>query len=513
MTSPFSTGATPQRARPYALIVIVFIVIEATGIFEQLMVYVALPTLERVLDIDIAAVSWTITVFLLVGAGTVALVGRLGDVYGRRRMLVILLVLSIAGSAVSAALGSYEGILIGRALQGTSAAVFPLLVGIAREAVPAPRVPVLVSLTTGTALIAGSLGALLAGVLLGLGQWRLIFVASGILSIVALLLTIFILPRSVVAPREKTRLDVVGAVLLAPAVAAVLFGIDTGSGAGWRSPLAVGLIVLGVVLIAVWIVVELRITSPMFDLRIFRDPALTMTLVATALIGLGVFAAGSLLNPILMQSPTSLPVGLGLTPTVAALYGLIVGAVGFVLSPVAGRIAARRGAKVTLSIGVVLAIVGFIGFAIGVHNLPVAILATVFTGVGSAFILAGLPNLIVEVVPPHNTGEAVGIIYGVGRTLFEAVGTALVGLLLASSVVPQTTAPTRAAWNIVIVFIVVASAIALIIALLIRKAKPMDQRGEVVEAVAEVTQDPTTGPERNRGAATNRLGKPAVPGQ
>jgi MFS family permease len=488
MTSS-TTQSAPPRIRPYVLTVIVFILIESTGIFEQLMVYVALPTLEKVLAINIAAVSWSITLFLLVGAGTVALIGRLGDIYGRRKLLIIVISLSLVGSVISAVLGNYEGLLIGRALQGTSTAVFPLLVGIAREAVPAPRVPVLVSFTTGSALIAGSLGALLAGVLLGLGSWRLMFVASALLTALALLLCVFVLPRSIVPPHERKRVDFVGAILFIPGVAAVLFGIDTASGTGWASPTPWTLIVAGLVIIAAWLIVELRIKNPMFDLRIFKDRALALILVATGFVGLGAFSAASLLQPILMQSPTTLPVGLGLTPTVAAEYGLIVGVVGFVLSPVAGRIAARRGAKITMGIGAALSIIGFVGFIIGVHNLPLAVIATVFTGVGSAFLLSGLPNLIVEVVQPSVTGEAVGIVYGVGRTLFEAIGTALVGIFLSISVVPGTTAPTLVAWHTVLAFVIGATVIALVIAFFIRKAKPMSERGDVVEAVAEEKAD------------------------
>jgi MFS family permease len=489
-----SSSPSPRttNVRPYAAIVAIFILIEATGIFEQVMVYTAIPTLMGVFKLDVAGISWAITVFLLVGTATAPISGRLGDIYGRRKVLLILMSVSVLGSVVSVASGTFEGILLGRGLQGTSAALFPLLVGIAREVVPAPRVPVLVAITTGTAALAGSLAALAAGVLLDLGDWRIMFLASGVLAVIALVAAVG-LPRSVLVPVDSRRFDVLGAVLLAPAVAAILFGVNTARDDGF-TPAVLAYIIGGVVLIAFWIVWELRVSDPMFNLRLFRQRALTLTLVATGLIGLGTFSAAALLQPILMQSPTTLPVGLGLTPTVAGLYGLIVGALGFALSPLGGRVASRYGAKITLLAGIVLAVVGFGGFVVAVHDLPLAIAATVFTGVGTSFILVGLPNLIVETVPPQNTGEAIGIVYQVGRTLFSAVGTAIAGFILASSVVPKTTAPTLTAWHSVLVFTVVTALLALAVALLVRKVRPMEQRGDAIEIRDDL--DPVPDPDR-----------------
>jgi MFS family permease len=479
MTSS-SPLAAPTNVRPYAAIVAIFILIEATGIFEQVMVYTAIPTLMGVFKMDVAGISWAITVFLLVGTATAPISGRLGDLYGRRRVLIVLMSVSVIGSVVSVASGTFEGILLGRGLQGTSAALFPLLVGIAREVVPAPRVPVLIAITTGTAALAGSLAALAAGVLLDLGDWRIMFLASGVLAVIALAAALG-LPKTVVVPVVSGRFDVLGAVLLAPAVAAILYGVNSARGKGF-TPSVLAFIIGGAILIAFWIFWELRVPNPMFNLRLFRQRALTLALVATGLIGIGTFAAAAILQPILMQSPTKLPVGLGLTPTVAGLYGLIVGALGFILSPLGGRVASRYGAKVTLLAGIVLAVVGFGGFAVAVHNLPLAIVATALAGIGASFILVGLPNMIVETVPPQNTGEAVGIVYQVGRTLFSAIGTAITGFILASSVVPKTTAPTLTAWHSVLVFTVITALLALIVTLFVRKVVPMHQRGDVIEA-------------------------------
>jgi MFS family permease len=475
--------------RRYAAIVAIFIIIEATEIFETVMMYTAVPKLMGVFKLDVAGISWAITVFLLMGTAVAPIAGRLGDLYGRRRVLLILLGISALGSVVSVAFGTFDGILVGRALQGTSAALFPLLAGIAREVVPAPRVPVLVSITTGTASLAGAVAGLLAGVLLDLGDWRFIFLCSGALAVFALLAALG-LPRSVVVPVRHGRFDVLGAILLAPAVGTVLIGLDNVRTGGFTVSVY-GPIIGGLAVLACWVVWELRVKNPIFNLRLFRERALVLALLVVGLIGLGVFNASALILPILMQSPRNLPVGLGLTPTAYGFYGFIVGGLGFLASPLGGRLASKSGAKLSLTLGIGMTILAFGGLLFAVHNLPLAVAAMLFVGLGITFVLLGLPNLIVETVLPQNTGEAIGIVFTVGRTLFSAVGTAVIGFILASSVVPGTTAPTLTAWNAVILFVGVTALLALVVTSFIRKAVPMSRRGDVVEALAEAReQDP-----------------------
>lgn len=486
-----STGPTPPP-RPFGLIVAVFLIIELTPIFEVTMMSTALPTLITVFGVDTSTISWVLTVFLLVGAATAAIAGRLGDAYGRKRVLIALMVVSAVGSIVSVVTGTFAGVLVGRALQGTSAGLFPLLIGLAREVVPARRVALLASLTSGVSVIGGAFGALAAGILLQASGWHSMFVASALLAVVAILVAL-ILPSPVVTRRVRGRLDVLGAVLMAPAIAAVLYGFTLSRTEG-ATPLVVGLVVGGLLLLAFWVVWELRTATPMFDLRIFRDRSLVLTLAATALSAVGIMSAPQLLTPLLQQSPTTLPVGLGLTPTQAGLLGLISGVLSFVLSPVAGRIAGRSGAKRVLTTGIALGVIGYAGFLVALHSVPGATVSVVIGSIGTALIVVGVPLVIVERVPVDDTSEAVGLIFTVGRTVFSAVGTAVAGVLLASSTVPGTTAPTSGAWTVAVLFVLVSGAAGIVVTLVIRRAVPLARRGpdddRVVEARrAEVAAD------------------------
>ncbi|MFJ4833778.1 MFS transporter [Streptomyces sp. NPDC088747] len=356
--------------------------------------------------------------------------------------------ISALGSLISFAFASYEAILVGRALQGTSAALFPILIAVAREVLPPPRVPVAVAVVTGTAIISGALGTFVGGIIIDGGTWRYMFLATAVLAVASIAVAVLVPPRSVTSPRDGARIDWLGGALLAPAVASILYGVTRSKEDGWSDGLVLGYIVAGVAVAVFWAVFELRVASPMFNLRLFRSRALVLCLLVTAFVAVGSMAAGSLLIPILMQSPRLLPVGLGLSATAAGAYGLIGAGAGFALSPSAGRLAGKHGARVTLAAGIIVSIVDFVMLMFVFGNLPLVIVASTITAIGGCFVLAGLPNVIVEAVPAHLTGEAIGLVYSVSRTIFVAVGTSVVSLILVSSVVPKTRAPTDDAWRL-----------------------------------------------------------------
>lgn len=492
MTIAADRGPAPAT-RPFGLLVAIFLVMELTPIFETTMISTGLPTLIRVFQIDIATASWLITIFTLVGTATAAIAGRLGDMYGRKRVIIVLMAISTLGSIVSVLFGSFAGVLIGRGLQGTCAGIFPLLIGLAREATEPKRVSLLASLTSGVSVIGGSLGALLAGVLIDTTGWHSMFIASAILALVAIGGAL-LLPRSRMTDAKAAagRLDIVGTVILAPAIAALLFGLTASRTAG-LSPAVLAFLIGGALLLAFWVYWELRIKNPMFTLRLFRNPSLVFAFIATAFVAMGIMAGPGLLTPLLQQSPVTMPVGLGLTPTQAGLYGLISGVISFALSPFAGRIAGKFGARLVLLVGIGLGVIGSAGFFISVHDLALSIVAIVIAGVGTALVVVAVPLVIVEIVPPQETSESVGLVYVTGRTIFNSVGVAVIGVILASSTVPGTSLPTITAWNFGVLFVVLAGVAGFAAALAIKKAKPLDERAPSTEGPVSVAS-PEGGP-------------------
>lgn len=478
MTS-ISTG-TP-RLRPYALVLITLIVAEATGAFEAAMLSSAVPKLIADFGITTADMGWAFSGFLLVGAASAAIGGRLGDLFGRKKLLMIVLVVSIVGSLVSILIGTFPAIIAGRSIQGVSAAVLPLIIGIAREAVAPKRVPLTIAVVAGTVTIAGSLGYLVSGFLVQFASWHGIFIASGALAAIATLLALFTLNRSPVTHVKGEGLDIFGGVLFVPALALILFGVTSSQGAGWSSPLVLGCIAAGVVVLAIWVWWELRVPKPLLNLRLLGRPKYALTIGIVAVLAFGAFGGMQLVTPILLQAPTTAPVGLGLSPSAFGSLALILGIVGYVFAPISGLVAGRAGAKRAMIIGILILLVGFPGYIIFRDNLFLIAVVMLMQGAGTTFALTAVPNLLAEAIPKANMSEGMGLSV-VARSTAQAIGISVFSVGLSSAVVPGTPLPQLSAFVLVIVMAVVGVAVGLVLVLLIKGGKAkLDESGDVVE--------------------------------
>ena len=131
-----------QKARPtygrgrLLAILLVMVLIEGAGMFEQTMVMGGLPFFADLFEVNLAAIAWIVTICTLVGAGSAVVSGRLGDIFGRKQVLAVILAASLVGSVLTILFPSFETLLVGRALQGLSAGIMPLLIGIARDTMP-----------------------------------------------------------------------------------------------------------------------------------------------------------------------------------------------------------------------------------------------------------------------------------------------------------------------------------------------------------------------------------------
>ncbi|WP_246872514.1 MFS transporter [Rhodococcus sp. DMU1] len=446
-----------ERTRPVWAVVAILIAVEVISAFETSMMYAALPTFARVFEADASAVGWTVTAFLLVAAASAAVCGRLGDMYGRERVLMFVLACAATGSVVSMAFGTLEAIIAGRAIQGVAGAILPLCIGLAREHLPAERVPMAVALISGSAVAAGAASLLVAGVLIDLGDWRYIFVVAAGYALVCLFLVEAVLPwRRRTARRQP--IDVVGAVGLAVSVASVLFGLTQSRSWGWSDARVLGPIVLGAAVFACWVWWELGRTSPIVNLRLLAERNVALTMLAGVALGVGPIGVGTMIIPIIMQSPATAPFGLGLSPTYAGTLSFVGAMIGMAFTPVAGRIAAAVGARTSLLLGSVMFLVACAGFFFFRASVIGMTLLVVAVSVATAFAYTALPNLLVESVPEHNTSEMAGS-QTVLRTAASAVGTSLASLLLASLVLPGTATPTVAALGAVCAMLVLSCAV------------------------------------------------------
>lgn len=472
---PESTEA-PRNGASGILLIAALMAIEVFAVLETSMAFAAIPTFIREFQVDTAAVGWTATSYLLVGAAVAATAGRLGDIFGRRKILVIVLIIAVFGSILSAIAPTLFVVVIGRGLQGFAAGALPLTFGIIREKLEPKQVPVAMALTAGLVPICAGLGAFLAGILIDNSGWRSMFVLAAVLGVVAVLVTRFLLPQSPgMSPRP--RVDVLGGVLLVPASVGLLYGATASRSDGWGSAVVIISLLVGVIGFVAWVWWERRTPEPMVNLDLFGNRKVVLATLATLAIGMGPMGSISLLSPLLLQLPREAPIGLGLSATAAGVLSLVQAFVSFFAAIAAGRVARSFGARWSLVIGGACGAIGVGLWALLNKDLVGTTIAVALVGASSGFAISALPILVVEAVPPANTAEATGV-NRVTLNMAVAFGLAFVSLLLASSTVPGTTLPTAAAANLAMLFVIGVSVIGLVLGLLIK-------RGAVLTADAE----------------------------
>ncbi len=398
------TAPAPAKRTPRSSVVIG--VLASCGLSVSLMqtlVVPLLPQFPRLLGTSPATAAWLVTATLVAGAVGAPLLGRLGDMYGRRRMLLASLALMAVGSLIGAVAPGVELLIVARVLQGASMGVVPLGISMMRGILPPERVGSGVALMSSSLGIGGAIGLPITGLVAEHLGWRWLFAGAAVVS--GLLLA---LVRAMVAEspeRSGGRFDLLGAIGLAAALVSLLLAVSKGSEWGWGSPAVLGLLAASVVLFALWGRYELRTRAPLVDLRISARPAVLWTNIASVLIGFSMFA-GFLLTIQVLQAPESTGYGQGLSLIVAGLVLLPVGAAMTVFSPLSARISDRRGARTTLIIGTAVLAAGNLWLAAIPPTVPLVMAATTVTSIGAALAYSAVPLLIMDAVPSTDTAAA-----------------------------------------------------------------------------------------------------------
>ncbi|MGF1342262.1 MFS transporter [Streptomyces flavovirens] len=429
----------------------------------QTLVVPLLPHIPELTGATPAAASWLVTVTLLTGAVFTPVLGRVGDMYGKRRVLLVSLGLLVAGS-VLCAISSHIGVLIaGRALQGAAIAVVPLGISILRDELPPERVLSAVALMSSSMGIGAAVGLPIAAVVIQNFEWHTMFWVSGAIGLLDIVLVLRCVPESPL--RTRGRFDAPGALGLTAALVCLLLAVTQGGGWGWTSPLTLGLLVASVVIALVWGAYELRVRTPMVDLRVSARPAVLLTNVAALLIGFA-FYANSLVTAQMVQEPRSTGYGLGASLVVSGLCLLPGGVTMVLLSPVSARISAKHGPKTSLGLAAGVIAVGYGVRFFTSHSLWLIIAGATVVAAGTAIAYSALPALVMRGVPAGETGAANGL-----NTLMRSVGQAFCSATVAAVLADMTfvaggrTAPTLGAYQLVFVIAAVAAVLALVVTL------------------------------------------------
>lgn len=411
--------------------------------------------------------TWVVTITLLVAAVATPISGRLGDMYGKRRVVIGLLALLIVGSLIAALSGSIVGVIIGRALQGAVTGVVPLGIAIMRDILSSDHLGTAVALMSATMGVGGAVGMPLAAVIAEHADWHALFWLAAALGAIGLALIWFFVPEDVL--RSPGRLDILGAIGLAAGLSGLLLFVSRGAEWGWSSPMALACIIGGVIVLLLWGWYQLRTHDPLLDLRVAARPAVLFTNIAAIGMGFALFAS-NVTFPQMLELPVSTSAGFGLSLLGAALVVMPSGLVMMVISPLSGWLERTVGPRPLFTAGAGAIVVAYAFVLLWSTEVWHLVVANIIIGVGIGFTFAAMPMIIMRAVPADETGASNGL-----NALFRSVGTssasAVLGGVLAaiSTDVDGVAVPTRGAFELCFWLAIIAGVLTLVLSLLIPK--------------------------------------------
>ncbi|MEU0578799.1 MFS transporter [Streptomyces griseoincarnatus] len=467
------TQTTPARPSGRAGAAVVPVLAFA-GIVVAVMQTLLVPVvkdLPRLLDTAPADATWVLTSTLLSGAVATPIMGRLGDLFGKRRMLVASLAVMVVGALVSAFTSDLLVMIAGRALQGFAMGAIPLGIGLMRDMLPRERLGSAMALMSSSIGVGGGLALPAAALVAQHTDWHALYLGAAALGVLAIALTLAVVPESPL--RAKGSFDLPGALGLTAGLLLCLLPVSKGSDWGWTSGTTLGLFGAAAVVLLLWGLMELRVAAPLVDLRTTVRREVLLTNLASIMVGVSFFVV-SLVLPQLLQLPTASD-GLGQSMVVAGLCVAPLGLTMMFTAPVYARLSARYGPKVTLITGLLVIAAGY-GGGLGLMSAAwQTVVTSVVLGAGIGLAYSSLPALIVGAVPASETGAANGL-----NTLMRSIGTsvssAVIGMVLAntSDVVGGVAVPTLHGFRVSFGIATAAVAVGLVLALFLPGRRPSE---------------------------------------
>ena len=431
---PGAGSATGEERRANGTLLVLYLSLGglAYAVLQSL-VAPALSTIGRELNASTADASWVITAYLLSASVLTPILGRLGDMVGKRRVLIGVLAALGVGTLLAALAPNLIVLIVARALQGAAGAILPLSIGIVRDELPRERVSVTVGLLSAIFGVGAGVGIVAAGPIVEHLSWHWLFWLPLVLIVIALLGAVFGMKESPV--RTPGRLDVLGAAILSVSLVSLLLAISKGQAWGWGSTKTLALLAFGAIALIVFVMVELRVREPLIDMRLMKLRGVWATDLVALILGFAMFGT-FLLVPTLLQLPAATGYGFGKSVAQAGLFLLPTVVMMVVFGPLAGILDRRFGPKVPMFLGTVAVVAAFALPALG-HGAIWQILASgVLTGAGIGLAFAAMSNAIIESVPAAQTGEASSV-NTIARTIGSSIGTAIVAAVITSNSTPQ----------------------------------------------------------------------------
>ena len=442
---------------------------------QQTMVFPALGTFQEEFGTSTAWTTWVLTGFLVSGAVLTPILGRLGDQFGKERLLLVSLGLFLAGCLGAAFAWSLPSLIAFRVVSGAGGALFPLSFAIIRDEFPADKVKVGMGLLSAVWGVGGGFGIVLSGVIVDNFSWRYLFLLGSIPVALSLVLVDRFVPESPI--RSPSRVDVPGALLLSGGLISLMVVLTEGEDWGWGSPLLLAVVALAAALFICWGLVEARSSSPMVDLRMLAHRPILLTNIATLIAGFALFSC-FVLVPTFVESDAGY--GFGATATEAGLYLLPSSLLMLVAGPLAGMLGRRYGSKWPLAGGMVVVSAAALLFALAHDDSGSVLLASALLGLGVGAAFAAMAALIADNVDQREMGVAGGM-NTVVRMIGGVIGGQVGAAVLTARTIGTTSVPTESAFTITFALSAVTALVAAAIAVSIG-VSPVRRRLETADA-------------------------------
>jgi MFS family permease len=441
---------------PGAVFAVLAVGVAAFSLLQSLIVPV-LPEIQQHYGSSQSSVTWVLTAYLLSAAVCTPLVGRIGDAYGKRRMLVVALVALAVGSLLGGLAPSLGWLVVARVVQGVGGGVLPLAFGIVREELGGHVTAALSALSSLLAVGYG-LGIVVAGPILeGLG-YRWLYWLPMLVTAATALATLLLVPES----RERTaeRLPALPALLLTVWLVALLVPISRGPQWGWSSPWTLGGLTLAALVLALWVRAELHAEVPLIDMTMMRVRGVWTANVIGAAVGFSMFASFGFLPQLLQTPPELAGYGFGASVMGSGLLILPSQICAFVVGFAAAPLVRRLGTRAVLAAGSTATGASMLALGLWHDETWQVLAATGVQGAGSGLVFATLAGVLVTAVPSRQTAVASGVNANM-RSVFGAIGATLMGVVVGTGAgVGSYPAEAGYTWGYVMLAVVMTAAVA-----------------------------------------------------
>lgn len=386
----------------------------------------ALPAMSRELNLTQASLTWIVNIYTLVFASFLFLAGALGDRYGRKMAMQTGLGIFTIGTLYAAfAASTATELIIARAIMGLGGAlVFPTTLSIINNTFPTKKRAQAIAIWSAVAGVGMMFGSVVSGVILEFFSWHSLFLFSTIVAVVGFIVNHIYTPES--RDEESLPIDWVGGGLTIVGLFSLVFGITEAPSSGLLDPLVAGSITLGVVTLTCFVLYELRTKHPMLDMKLFKNKAFsvsTLTLTLTFLALAGVFFSISQVEQLILGF-SALQASLALIPVMLPMM---------FISPLIPKVVERIGARLTVSIGLLIASCGFLLMSTWTPDMTYIDLLLMgflmMTGISAA--MTPGTNILMASVPRNRSGMG-SAMNDTTRELGGALGVAVLGAILAA---------------------------------------------------------------------------------